>query len=184
MVQESVSLPLGSPLKDFQLTGTDDQSHSPAEFADKEGLLVVFTCNHCPYARAAWPIIVELQEQFGDQLGFIAINANDPVNYPDDSFEKMKELVEEFNVDFPYVIDETQEVAKAYRAQCTPDPYLFKKEGDEFKLFYHGRVNDNWQEPDQVSERNLREAMQALLAGDKAPEDQPASMGCSIKWKS
>jgi thiol-disulfide isomerase/thioredoxin len=183
MAVESEQLPVGSVISAFKLKGIDGQEHAPADFSDKRGLLVVFSCNHCPYAKAAWPILVDLHQQFSDQLGFIAINSNDPETYPDDDFANMKKLAEEFGVQFPYVVDETQEVAKRYKAQCTPDPYLFVNENDEFKLFYHGRINDNWQEPDQVTEHNLQDAMQTLLAAQPAPDNQPPSMGCSIKWK-
>jgi hypothetical protein len=125
-----------------------------------------------------------LYERFGDEIGFVAINSNDAETYPDDSFEAMQAMAEELGLEFPYVYDESQEVASAYRAQCTPDPYLLRNEGDEgFSLFYHGRINDNWQEPELVIESNLEEAMDALIHEAGSPKDQPPSMGCSIKWK-
>jgi len=176
---------VGTIPPDFSLKSVDEKQYSLADFDEKKGLLVLFTCNHCPYAIASWPIILELSERYSN-IQFIAINPNDAETYSEDSFENMKVLAKEFGLRFPYLIDETQEVAKAYNAQCTPDPYLFKWNPDakSFELFYHGRVNDNWQNPEQVSEHSLDNAMKALLAEEQPPKKQNPSMGCSIKWKS
>ena len=168
---------------EFNLTGTDNQEHSLEEFKDKKAVLVVFTCNHCPYAIASWPLIIGLYQQFHEHIGFIAINPNDPDSYPDDSFEQMQAKVKEWNIPFPYVVDKTQETAKAYQAQCTPDPFLFVRKDDTWQLYYHGRINDNWQEPDKATEKNLESSMHLLLEEKPAPDNQPSSMGCSIKWK-
>ena len=113
----------------------------------------------------------------------VAINPNDADTYTDDSFANMRKLVEEMNLSFPYLHDETQEIAKEYKAQCTPDLYLFKNEGGRFKLWYHGRITDDWQNPEKVKERNLEDAMLRLANDERKPENQPPSMGCSIKWK-
>jgi len=181
---ESVVLPLGWEAVDFKLKGVDEKEYSLSDFKDKKGLLLVFTCNHCPYAQAAWPLLVGLYKKFGGEVGLVGINANDPINYPDDSFEKMKELVKEYGVEFPYLVDESQEVARKYKAQCTPDPYLFRNENGVFKLFYHGRINDNWQKQEKVKEKSLEEAISKVVKGEEGPERQMPSMGCSIKWKS
>jgi len=180
---KSVSLPMGWEAVDFKLRGVDEKQYSLADFKDKRGLLIVFTCNHCPYAQVAWPLLVELDKKFGKEIGIVGINPNDAVRYADDSFEKMKELVEEQGIKFPYLVDESQELARQYQAQCTPDPYLFKNGKGGFRLFYHGRINDNWQNPELVKEKNLEMAMENLLAGKSVTGEQPASMGCSIKWK-
>lgn len=181
---QSEPLPIGWVAKDFTLKGSEEKEYSLIDFADKKGLLIVFTCNHCPYAMASWPLIIDLYQQFGQDIGFAAINSNDAINYPEDSFEQMKIKKVEWKIPFPYLRDETQEIAQAYQAQCTPDLYLFKNENGAFKLFYHGRVNDNWQNPEQVTEKNLEEAINTLVNDQSPPESQPPSMGCSIKWSS
>ncbi len=178
---ETMSVDTLAPM--FSLPGADGQTYSLESFRDKKGLLVVITCNHCPYAKASWPLITDLHKQFGHEVAFVAINPNDATAYPDDSFEVMKQKVGEWQIPFPYLRDESQEVARAYRAQCTPDLYLFHKDKGEFRLFYHGRVNDNWQEPEKVTQENLKNALQALVGGNEPPSIQPPSMGCSIKWK-
>jgi peroxiredoxin len=180
----SQSLPLGWPAPDFKLPGTDGEDYSLSNFSNQLGLLIIFTCNHCPYAMAAWPLTIELYQQFHDQVAFVAINPNDPIAYPEDSFKQMKAKAKQWGIPFPYLHDSTQKVAKNYQAQCTPDLYLFKNEGAQFTLFYHGRINDNWQNPDSVKEKNLQDALQKLIASEDPPTDQPPSMGCSIKWKS
>lgn len=181
----SQTKPRGFQAPNFRLKDTEEQFYSPSDFGDKKGLLVVFTCNHCPYAQAAWPLIKELYQKYGNDVGFLGINPNDEVTYPDDSFEEMKQKKRAWAIPFPYLRDDTQEVARAYNAQCTPDPYLFKNDPSArgFKLFYHGRVNDNWQNPDQVKEKNLEDALNRLITNQSPPENQPPSMGCSIKWK-
>ncbi len=179
----SKPLSLGWEAGEFNLEGTDGREYASDDFKNKKGLLVFFTCNHCPYAKAAWPLILDLHEEFGDEINFVAINPNDPEQYPEDSLEGMKAKVDELQVELPYLWDETQEVAQVYQAQCTPDLYLFKNNQGELNLYYHGRINDNWQQADQAKEHNLEEAILNLLADREPPEDQPASMGCSIKWK-
>lgn len=180
----SYVLPMGWEAPSFTLLNTEEKKVSPSDFTDKKGLLVVFTCNHCPYAKASWPLLVELAEKYGRDIAFAAINPNDGSSHPEDSFEQMKEKKIEWNIPFDYLHDPTQKTAKEYQAQCTPDPYLFKNENGLWKLFYHGRINDNWQDADSVQERNLDDAMGALVSGQDSPQDQKPSMGCSIKWRS
>ncbi|PIS05520.1 MAG: thioredoxin family protein [Candidatus Buchananbacteria bacterium CG10_big_fil_rev_8_21_14_0_10_42_9] len=178
----SVQLPIGSKVIDFKLPATDGQIYSPKDFLNHQGLLVIFTCNHCPYAKASLPILIELYKEFGASVPFVAINPNDEVNYPDDSFSAMKDKAKEWGISFPYLRDDTQEVAKSYQAQCTPDVYLYENDNG-LKLFYHGRINDNWQEPDKVIQHSLRDALKALVNAEDPPKHQRPSMGCSIKWK-
>ena len=179
----SQTLPQGWQIPDFSLPSTEGKNVSPSDFSHKRGLLVIITCNHCPYAQAAWPLLTELYEKYKEQVAFLAINPNDASAYPEDSFEEMKKQVVKRQIKFPYLRDESQEVAKAFQAQCTPDLYLFENKEGSFQLFYHGRINDNWQNPDQVKERNLEDALSRLVAGQEPPAQQPPSMGCSIKWK-
>lgn len=167
----------------FRLPDTQGREYSLEDFKDKKGLLVVFTCNHCPYAKAAWPLLIELYKKHRGEVEFVGVNPNDEAAYPEDSLEVMKQKVGEWGIPFPYLRDESQEVARAYQAQCTPDSYLFKNENNVFKLFYRGRINDNWQDPENVREHNLDEALTALEKNESPPLSQPPSMGCSIKWK-
>lgn len=181
MVAFSTKTPLGTSIIDFSLVGISGKTYSIADFADKEVLVIVFTCNHCPYAKAAWPLLVDLEKKYRDRVAFVAINPNDDQAYPDDSFEMMKKYAKEWGIEFPYLRDESQSVARAYDAQCTPDIYVFDKSR---KLVYRGRINDNWQEPEKVTRHDLQDAIEALLAGKKVNPEQFPSMGCSIKWKS
>ncbi len=167
---------------DFSLLGTDGKNYSLADFSDKKWLAVIFTCNHCPYAVASRPTIIQLAEEYPD-IWFVCISSND-VNYvPEDGYEYMQQLSKEKNFSFPYLYDEDQSVAKAYDAQCTPDNYLFKRNGEAFELFFHGRFNDNWQNPQRVTEKNFEENIIKLLAWDAPIDKRAPSMGCSIKWK-
>jgi len=168
-LMKSVSLPMGWRAKDFKLMGVDGKEYSLADFKEKQGLLIVFSCNHCPFAIRVWPKLVKLDEEFGAEVGIIVINSNDPSKYPKDGLEGMKELVKRYGVKFPYVVDKTQEIAKTYQAQCTPDSYLFKNEEGGFKLYYHGK--------------DLKKGMEGLFEGKPILEKQKPSMGCSIKWK-
>ena len=172
--------PLESPAKDFDLLGTDDQRYSLDSFKDKKVLVIVFMCNHCPYVKAVLQRLIDLQNEWIDQgVQFIGINPNDTVKYPDDSMENMKKLVSEGKIPFPYLLDETQEVAKAYDAICTPDIFVY---GEERTLLYQGRLDDDWQNPDKVTRYDLAEAIQMANDGIVLEEQIP-SMGCSIKWK-
>jgi thiol-disulfide isomerase/thioredoxin len=180
---ESERLSQGWEAVDFKLEGVDGKEYSLDSFSDKKGLLIIFTCNHCPYAKAAWPITIGLANQYEEGVSFVAVNPNSAnKEYPDDSLEEMKKKATEWEIPFPYLADDTQSVARDYKAQCTPDLYLFKNEEGKFKLFYHGRVADEWEKPALTKERNLEGAIQKLVAGEAPPEDQPSSMGCSIKW--
>jgi len=168
---------------DFSLPATDGNTYQLSDFLDAKGFLLVFTCNHCPYAQASWPPLIALYPEFKDDVRFAAINPNDAEAYPEDSFDAMKRHVEDWLVPFPYVYDESQQIARAYGAQCTPDVYLFKTEDGAANLFYRGRINDNWKEPADVQEENLKDALRLLADGAEPPMAQHPSMGCSIKWK-
>lgn len=178
---KSLSLPMGSHIIDFNLMGTDGKVYSVNTFVDKKVLVIIFMCNHCPYVKAIINRLMALQSDYDDDgVQLIGINANDADEYPEDSFENMQNWVEEKGINFVYLRDETQEVAKAYQAQCTPDIYVFNQER---KLAYHGRLDDSWKESKEVTQSDLREALDAILAGQPVEFEQKPSMGCSIKWK-
>ena len=168
----------GDKAPDFSLQGVDDKTYSLSDFEGKEGLLVIFICNHCPYVKAKMPAVLELHKKFGDKIGFIGINSNDP-EYPGEGMENMKVFAKERDIEFPYVLDDKQEVAKAYGATCTPDPFLFNKDQN---LVFHGRIDDALEPGDVASERTMEMKIEQLLAGKEIVDEFKPSMGCSIKW--
>jgi len=172
---------LGTPAPGFHLTGVDGKIYSLDGLKDKKALLVMFICSHCPYVQAVEDRILELERNYSGQgVQLIGICSNDPTDYPDDSPENLKKRWQEKNYRFPYLIDESQDVARAYGAVCTPEFYLY----DEKRLLvYHGQLDDNWKEPGKVKRRDLKEAIDLLLKGEKPAAQQTPSMGCSIKWK-
>ena len=165
----------------FELPGVDDQHHALKDYADKEAVAVIFTCNHCPYARAWEDRIVQTQADYADRgVQVIAISANDPEKYPADSFPRMKERAQEKGFNFPYLFDESQEVARAYGAERTPEVFLFGKNGT---LIYHGTVDDNYEDPRGVKNHYLRDALDAALADEEPPVVETLAIGCTIKWR-
>jgi peroxiredoxin len=178
---KSINIPLGTKAIDFCLKGVDGKIHSPADYKDKDVLVIVIMCNHCPYVQAVDSRLVQLQEKFAKRnVQFIGINPNDDIAYPEDNLENMIKRASEKGYNFPYLRDDDQSIARQYQAQCTPDIYVYDKERE---LCYHGRVDDNWQEPDKVTSHDLNDAIEALLNGKRPSADQHPSMGCSIKWK-
>jgi peroxiredoxin len=172
----------GDPAPAFALPGTDGESHSPEEFTDRRALLVVFTCNHCPYARAKVETLNAIAAEY-DDVAVVGINPNDAEEYPEDSFERMCELVSEGTIAYDaYLRDETGEVAESYGAVCTPDPFLFRDEEGEFRLAYHGRIDDAHDPEDEPTEHAMREAIEDVLAGRDVSVEELPSRGCSIKW--
>ncbi len=178
----STMLPLGTAAPDFKLPETSGKTVSPADFKDAPALLVIFMCNHCPYVVHVRAGLAQLARDYAPKgVGLVGINANDVANYPADSPAKMKEEVKSAGYIFSYLFDETQAVAKAYRAACTPDIYLFDKNR---KLVYRGQFDDS--RPGNgipVTGKDLRAALDAVLAGKPVSPRQKASMGCNIKWK-
>lgn len=180
-LMHSKGMPVGTPAPAFSLPGVDGETRSLHSFGDAEVLVVVFTCNHCPYAKASEDRVIEIQRDYGPRgVQLVAINPNDAVRYPDDSFDKMKERAAEKGFNFPYLYDESQDIARAYDAVCTPDIFVFDKDR---KLLYNGRIDDNWQEPDKVTRQDLRAVLDAALEGGTVDFEHVPSMGCSIKWK-
>ena len=170
---------LGSVAPYFNLPDTLGKNVSIEDF-DSELLIIVFTCNHCPYAKAVEDRLIKLGKEYKNDVDFVLISSNDSENYPEDSPKKMAERHTEKGYPFPYLFDETQEVAKAYSAVCTPDIFLYN---DDRKLEYRGRIDDNWQNPEQVEREELKMAIEAVLNGKTIDFEQKPSMGCNIKWK-
>jgi peroxiredoxin len=175
------TLPIGSAGPDFDLPATDGRRYSLSSFKDLAAVVISFTCNHCPYAQAYEDRFSALVREYGPKgVAFAAINPNDADRYPDDSFEKMKQRASARKFAFPYLRDETQAVARAYGAVCTP--HLFVLDGQR-RVAYEGRIDDNWQQPAAAKSHDLRDAIEAVLAGRPSPRPNTNPMGCSIKWK-
>jgi peroxiredoxin len=171
----------GWKARDFSLKGTDGKTYSLADVRGPKGTLIVFICNHCPYVKASIGRIVAESKALREiGVGTIAIMPNDTETYPEDSFENMQTFAVKHGFTFPYVIDETQEVARAYDAQCTPDFFGFNA-GDE--LQYRGRLDASRMTPVANARRDLFEAMKQVAETSHGPREQISSMGCSIKWR-
>jgi peroxiredoxin len=180
--QSDSQLDHGDRAPDFTLPATDGEHYSPEDFADHEALIVVFTCNHCPYAKAKFEVLNEFADY--DELAVVGINANDSESYPEDSFEKMQELVTEGTIAYDaYLHDKSQEVARAYGAECTPDPFLFRREDGAFSLAYHGRLDDAHDPDAEATQHDMREAVEQVLSGEAVTVEEIPSRGCSIKWR-
>lgn len=171
-------LRIGDQAPDFSLPGVDGKTYSLKDF-QKKLLAVVFSCNHCPYVHAWEDRIIQIARDYADQVDFVLINANDPTQYPEDSFEHMKTRAQEKGYPFPYLYDESQRVPRAYGASRTPEVFLF----DERRTFrYHGAVDDNT-DPAAVKTHYLRDAIEALLSGQEPPVTDTPPVGCTIKWR-
>jgi peroxiredoxin len=178
---ESRDLTLGMPCPDFRLGSVDGKTWARDDFRDRPVLVVVFICNHCPYVQAVEDRIVQLARDDGPRgVQMVGICSNDPTDYPDDRPEMLLRRWREKGYGFPYLIDESQDVARAFGAVCTPDIYVFDRDR---KLRYHGRIDDNWKEPERVKRHELRDAIDALLADRQPSREQSHSIGCSIKWR-
>jgi peroxiredoxin len=181
MAVESKQLEIGFPCPDFRLPSAAGGVVGRDDFQDAPLFGVVFYCNHCPYAKAIEGRLLDLHRDYAKMgFQFVAISANDAVTYPEDSFDNMKKRAQERGYGFPYLYDESQAVARAFGAVCTPDLYVFDRER---KLAYHGRLDDSPMDASKVKRRELCEAVDALLAGKTPSSAQNPSIGCSIKWK-
>ena len=183
MAVESNMLPLGTKAPDFELLDVvSGQKVSIHDFKDKKALLIMFICRHCPYVKHVQNHLAQLGRDYADRnIGIVAISSNDPQSYPEDAPQSLKEQASELGFTFPYLFDETQEVAKNYTAACTPDFFLFEKDR---KLVYRGQLDDS--RPDNgipVTGKDLRAATDAVLSGSIPDSNQKPSIGCSIKWK-
>ena len=176
----SIHVDAGWDLPAMNLGDVNGNSVALKECMGERGLLVAFTCNHCPYAIAVWPRLIRHAASLKAMgINTVAVNPNIRPDYPADGVPAMAEKIVEWGIDFPYLADETQAVAKAFDAQCTPDLYLFDGEG---KLYYHGRIDDYWKDEEKVTNEELLPAAVSLVAGDAAPQPQHPTIGCSVKW--
>jgi peroxiredoxin len=163
----------------FSLKNVDGNTVSPTQFQNKI-LVIIFMCNHCPYVKPKMDEIAAIQRDYKEkEVVVIGINANDPADYKEDDFEHMQTIAKQKGYDY-YLVDESQEVAQSYGATCTPDPFIFDK---EHNLVYHGRINNQMEPHDPVTEHTMRIVLDKLIAGEKIEEWFVPSIGCSIKWK-
>jgi peroxiredoxin len=180
---ESTMLELGTIAPDFALPDVvTGKTVRLSDFRGQKGLLVMFICTHCPYVKHVEKGLAAVGKDYAGKLGIVAISSNDAESYPDDSPEGLKEQAERMDFKFPYLYDESQEVARAYKAACTPDLYLFDR---DMKLVYRGQFDNS--RPGNglpVTGEDLRSALDAVLQGERPAPDQKASVGCNIKWKS
>lgn len=178
----STMLPLGTEAPDFSLPDVDGRMVSPADFADARAMVVVFMCNHCPFVKHVIDGLVRLAREYQARgVAFVGINSNDVDSYPEDRPELMVRFARERGLPFPYLFDEAQATAKSYHAACTPDFFVFD---DRRRLVYRGQMDDS--RPGSgtpVTGSDLRAALNAVLTGEPALEEQKPSMGCNIKWK-
>jgi peroxiredoxin len=183
----SEQLTIGSAAPAFSLLpGVDGIKYSLPDFAGARALVIVFSCNHCPYVQAYEDRMIMLQSTYGPNgLRLVAINSNDTVNYPEDNFEEMVKRSRDRGFNFPYLRDEHQSVAETYGATHTPEFFLFAPSATDgvFRLHYHGKMDDNYQRPEGVKERYLENALNAVLAGKPVAVPETHSIGCTIKWK-
>ena len=180
--KSSQMVPLGTPAPDFTLPDGSGTEHTLAGVQGSKGTLVIFMCNHCPFVVHIAEELARLgQDYLGQDIGIVGISANDVVNYPDDGPDKMVETAKAWGLSFPYLYDESQEVAKAYGAECTPDFFVFDSTN---ALVYRGQLDasrpDSGTKPDGA---DLRAALDALIAGHPVTQEQVPSIGCGIKWK-
>jgi peroxiredoxin len=174
----------GDSAEDFKLKNVDGKEVTLAGYKDAKGFIIVFTCNHCPFAKAYEQRILDLDKKYAAQgYPVIAINPNDPIAYPDDSFENMVKRAKEKKYTFPYLMDETQEVAKKYGALKTPHVYILKKDKDTLKVEYIGAIDDNSEDANQVKNKYAETALNELLAGKPVTVKETKAIGCGVKWK-
>jgi peroxiredoxin len=176
-----MSINLGNEAPSFALPGVDGSNHSLDEYGDAKLLVLVQSCNHCPYVQAWEDRLMAVARDYAQQgVRVVAFNSNDAARYPEDSFERMKERAEELGFPFDYLFDESQSLARALGAEHTPEVFLFD---EKRRLRYHGAIDDSRDET-TVTKSYLREAIDALLAGDEPPVAKTAPVGCTVKWKS
>jgi len=178
---ENQDVALGTACPDFRLQAVDGKTHARDDFRDRPVLVVLFICNHCPYVVAVEDRIIALAREYGPKgVQLVGICSNDPTDYPDDAPSRLLARWREKQYGFPYLVDESQDVARTFGAVCTPDIFVFDRER---RLAYHGRIDDDWKEPRKVKRRELAAALDALIAGGTPAREQLHSIGCSIKWK-
>jgi len=175
------NLNIGDPVIPLSLPGVDGKDYSLESYQAKPIIAVIFSCNHCPYVRAWEGRMIDIQAAYAEKgVQFLVISSNDASQYPADSFPMMKERAEQLGFNFPYLYDESQEIARAYGAQRTPEVFLFDSDR---RLRYHGAIDDNYEDPEAVSAHHLIDALDALLAGQSPAVAATPPVGCTIKWK-
>ena len=176
-----MALRIGSKGPDFDLPGVDGRNHSLSSFSDEKAVVVIISCNHCPTVVAYEDRMMAIRSEYKDKgVALVVINPNDEVRYPADSFENMVTRAKDKGFNFPYLRDETQEVARAYGATRTPEVFVLDSDR---RLVYHGRIDDNEHEPDRVVSHDLRRALDELLAGKPISTPETTPVGCTVKWK-
>ncbi len=182
MAQGAADIVLGVPAPDFALPATDGRTHALKDIAGEKATVIVFICNHCPYVKAVIDrLVADARVLMREGVGFAAISSNDATSYPEDSFSNMRDFAKRHDFPFPYLYDESQAVARAYGAVCTPDFFGYDR---QLKLKYRGRLDEGRTSPPPPNaRRELLEAMRAIAAGGEAPAEQVPSVGCSIKWR-
>ncbi len=178
------ALPIGAsiPMGDVKMKSVDGKDVAIADVKQPAGTLVVFTCNHCPFVKQWESRIVELGNAYAEKgVGVIAVNANDPKVAAEDSYDAMQQRAKDRGIQFPYVVDATSNLARAFGATRTPEAFLFDKDG---MLVYHGAVDDNGKEPSKVENTYLKDALEAVVAGREVPVKETKSIGCGIKFRS
>lgn len=183
LTTQAQGVKVGDKAPAFSLKNSDGKMVSSADFSSKKGIIVIFTCNHCPYAKAYEKRIVALQTMYGEEFPVVAINPNDAKEYPDDSYENMIIRAKESGFNFPYLYDATQEVALAYGVAKTPQVYLLQKTADGFKVVYIGAIDDNYVDAKKSKKKYVETAIASLKKGEKVNPSTTAAVGCSIKWK-
>lgn len=172
---------IGDKAPDFRLKGVDGKIYSLKSFKDERILVLIISCNHCPYVVAYEDRMIEIQRDYRDKgVRLIAINPNNEMTHPEDSFENMVIRAEKKGFNFPYLRDEPQDIPKVLGARYTPEVYVFDQDR---RLRYHGRIDDNYGNPRAVSRHDLRDALDSLLAGGSAKDAETTAIGCTIKWK-
>jgi peroxiredoxin len=175
---------IGDSARDFSLKNVDGKNLSMADMKSAKGFIVVFTCNHCPFAQAYEKRIMDLDKKYSSKgYPVIAINPNDPVAVPDDSYENMIKRSNEMKYSFPYLFDETQEIATAYGATRTPHVFLLNKENNKLIVKYIGAIDNNTEEPEKADKKYVEEAIEQLLSGKQVSLMETKAIGCTIKWR-
>jgi peroxiredoxin len=176
---------VGDTVKDFQLKNIDGKMVSLADYKSSKGFIVIFTCNHCPYAKAYEQRVIALDKMFNSKgYPVIAINPNDPKVAPDDSYDNMVSNAKQKGFTFPYLFDETQQVARQFGAARTPHVFVLNKKGDKMEVAYIGAIDDNTEDASQAKNKYVEDAVNALLNGKQVPVTETKAVGCTIKWRS
>ncbi len=172
---------IGDKMPKFSLLGVDDKMYNNFDFADKYAVAIIFTCNHCPYSRSYWSRIVKLKQRYEeDNLAILCISSNDATEFPEDSFENMKTIARQVGIFPEYFFDSTQEIAKAFGAERTPEVYLFNSKRE---LVYKGAIDDSWDNENNVTHVYLEDAIEYALDGIEVDYPEIKADGCTIKWK-